>query len=74
MVIQTNEKWHIKFDAEIKQYIYYRIMTKSELEAHLAEAKTREADVQNAITQFQSYIEDERVEVIAEPIPKEVIE
>ena len=71
MVIQTGEKWHIKFDEQEKQYIYYRIMTKSEMEAHLAAAHIQENSVQNAIAQFQTYIDDPRVEVI-EPI-EEVI-
>jgi hypothetical protein len=62
MVIQTNEKWSIKFDEEEKQYIYYRIMTKAELTAHKNEAEKQLANVTNAINQFQAYIDDERVE------------
>ena len=73
MVIQTNEKWKIKFDEQEKQYIYYRVMTKAELSAHKAEAQKQLANVTNAIEQFDSYITDERVvepvkEIMEEPI------
>ena len=68
MVLQGN----IKFDEELKQYIWWRVITKSELEAHLAEAHKQEASIQNAITQFQTYIDDERV-VEQEP-EEEIIE
>ena len=61
MVLQTNEKNKIKFDIDEKQYIYYRILTKSELKAHLAEANKQMASLQNTVTQFQIYIDDERV-------------
>ena len=61
MVIQTNDKWKIRYDEQEKQYIYYRIITKSELVAHRAEAEKQVNNVQNAITLFQTYIDDERV-------------
>ena len=71
MVIQTSEKWKIRYDEEEKQYIYYRIMDKSELAAHKAEAEKQVTNVQNAVTTFQSYIDDERV---IEPIIDEPLE
>lgn len=61
MVLQTDVKWSIKFDVDELQYIYYRILTKAELEAHKAEAVKNLANVQNAITQFQTYIDDDRL-------------
>lgn len=61
MVLKTDMKWSIKFDLDELQYIYYRILTKAELAAHIAEAEKNLANVQNAITQFQTYIDDERV-------------
>ena len=61
MTINTGIKWFIKFDEEHKRYIYYRFMDKSELAAHKASALKQQASIENAITQFQSYIDDERV-------------
>lgn len=71
MVLQTNQKWSIKFDVDELQYIYYRILTKAELAAHKAEAEKNLANVQNAINQFQTYIDDERV---VEPEKEEEVE
>ena len=61
MVIQVNEKWMIKFDAEIKQYIYFRVMNKSEIAAHLQEAQKQLSSVETAINTFSTYLNDERV-------------
>jgi hypothetical protein len=61
IVIQTNDKWKIKFDVDEKQYIFYRIMNKSEMAAHLVEAHKQEQSIQLTINTFQSYINDERV-------------
>lgn len=61
MSLNVNHKWMIKFDEELKQYIYYRVITKAELEAHLANAQQQELAIQTAITTFQSYIDDPRV-------------
>ena len=61
MVIQVNEKWKIKYDTDEKQYIFYRIMNKSEMVAHLAEANKQQVSIQTTINTFQSYIDDERV-------------
>ncbi len=61
MVLQTNDKYKIKYDSEEKQYIFYRVIGKSELAAHLAEANKQLAGVQTAISTFQTYIDDERV-------------
>ena len=71
MVIQVNDKWKIKFDEQEKQYIFYRIMDKGEMAAHLAEANKQQTSIQTTIATFQSYIDDERViELIEEVIPK----
>ncbi len=67
MVIRTDEKYKIKFDEEEEQYIYYRIMNKTELTAHKNEAQRQLASVTNAIEQFQTYIDDERVVNNEEP-------
>ena len=61
MVLQTDNKNFIKFDTELKQYIYYRILTKAELHAHLAEALKRKTSIDTAISEFQAYIDDPRV-------------
>ena len=61
MVLQVNEKWKIKFDDIEKQYIFYRIMEKSELVAHLAEAEKQLHSIETTINTFQSYIDDPRV-------------
>lgn len=61
MTLKTGVKYFIRFDEELKQYIYYRILTKNELRDHLAEANKRLSNEQNAIDQFQEYIDDERV-------------
>lgn len=61
MVLQVNDKWKIKFDADEKQYIYYRIIEKSEMAAHLEEANSKVITDQVVLNTFQSYIDDERV-------------
>ncbi len=61
MVIQVNEKWKIKFDTDEKQYIFYRIMDKSEMADHLTEANKQLTSINTTIATFQSYIDDERV-------------
>lgn len=61
MVLQTNDKYKIKYDTDEKQYIFYRVISKSELTAHLAEANKQLTSVQTAISTFQTYIDDERV-------------
>ena len=61
MVIQVNEKWKIKFDVDEKAYIFYRIMDKSEMAAHLVEANKQQTSIQTTIDTFQSYIDDDRV-------------
>ena len=70
MVIQVNEKWMIKFDPELKQYIYFRVMVKSEIQAHLAEAEKQLSSVETAINTFSNYLNDERVvDIIKEVEP-----
>jgi hypothetical protein len=61
MVIDTTKQKIVYYEPE-KQYIVYRILTKSEMRAHLANAQARLANEQNAIDNFQAYIDDERVE------------
>ena len=61
MVLQVIDKFKIKFDVDEKQYIYYRILTKSELAAHINEANNQLTSIQTAIDLFQGYIDDERV-------------
>ena len=61
MVIQVNDKWKIKYDDEEKNYIFYRIMNKSEMAAHLQEANKQQASIVTTINTFQTYIDDERV-------------
>ena len=61
MVIQVNDKWKIKYDEQEKQYIYYRILTKSELVAHLQSAKDKATSDQAIVDTFQAYIDDERI-------------
>ena len=71
IVIQVNDKWKIKYDSEEKQYIFYRIMDKSEMAAHLAEANKQLTSINTTIATFQSYIDDPKViEPIQEVIPK----
>ena len=69
MVIQTNDKYKIKYDADEKQYIFFRVIDKSELAAHLAEANKQLASIHTAINLFQGYIDDERVIEPKEPEP-----
>ena len=69
MVIQVNDKNKIKFDVDEKQYIFYRIMNKSEMAAHLAEANKQLASMQTTVSTFQSYIDDERVIEPKEELP-----
>ena len=61
MVIQVNEKWMIKFDPELEQYIYFRIMNKSEIQAHLDEAQKQLNSIETAINTFSEYLNDPRV-------------
>ncbi len=61
MVLQVNEKDKIKYDDDEKQYIHYRIISKSELEAHLAEAKKQQTSNQSVVNTFQAYVDDERI-------------
>ena len=61
MVLDSTGKYKIVFYEPEKQYILYRILTKSEMAAYLAQAEKNLANEQNAIDQFQSYIDDERV-------------
>ena len=61
MVIQVNDKWKIKYDEQEKQYIYYRILDKSELSAHLNEADANLAVAEAIRATFQAYIDDERI-------------
>ena len=61
MVLDTTGKYTIVFYEPEKQYIVYRILTKSEIAAHLAQATKNLANEQNAIDQFQEYIDDPRV-------------
>ena len=70
MVIQVNDKWKIKFDEQEQQYIFYRIMNKSEMADHLAEANKQLTSIQTTIATFQSYIDDTRVVEPGEVIPK----
>jgi len=51
---------NIKFDEELEMYIVWRILTKSEMQAHLQNAQQRKANEENAIVNFQTYIEDPR--------------
>lgn len=67
MVLQIDEKKKVKFDVDEKQYIYYRILSKSEMEAHLASANKELDSITIKRDTFQAYIDDERViELIAE--------
>ena len=69
IVLQVDEKNKIKFDKEEQQYIYYRVIDKSEMAAHLASANNKVVEAQTILNTFQSYIDDERVVE-----PKEAIE
>ena len=73
MVIQVNDKWKIKFDETEKAYIFYRIMDKSEMAAHLAEANKQLASIQTTIATFDNYISDARVVEPIEELEEEVI-
>ena len=57
----TNDKWKIKFDSELKQYILYRLMDKSEIEAHLNNAQQQIDNLLEVKNNFQSYLDDSRV-------------
>ena len=61
MVLKVDEKNKIKYDEEEKQYIYYRIIEKSEMAAHLEEANSKVIADQVVLNTFQAYIDDERV-------------
>lgn len=61
MVLRVDDKYKIKFDTDEKQYIYYRIIDKSEMQDHLNEANSKVTEDQAVLNTFQSYIDDERV-------------
>ena len=61
MVLTVDKKHKIKFDEDEKQYIYYRIIDKSEMNAHLQEAYNKVDSNQEIVNTFQSYVDDERI-------------
>ena len=71
MVLQVNDKHKIKYDADEKQYIYYRIIDKSELAAHLQTAKDIATSDQTVVDTFQAYVDD--VRVVEKEVEGEVI-
>lgn len=62
----TDKKHKIKFDEENKAYILYRLLEKSEIQAHLNNAQQQIDNLTLVKENFQSYLDDSRVVEVKE--------